>query len=44
MAKPLNETLSAPDFALKDTNGNTIHLSDYRGKQAVVLVFNRGFI
>ncbi len=23
---------SAPDFALKDANGHTVHLSDYRGK------------
>jgi peroxiredoxin len=28
----------APDFALKDLSGNTVHLSDYRGK-AVVLNF-----
>lgn len=28
----------APDFELKDLNGNTIHLSDYRGK-AVLLNF-----
>ena len=29
----------APDFALKDQAGNDVSLSDYRGKQAVVLVF-----
>lgn len=28
----------APDFALRDANGNTVRLSDYRGKN-VVLVF-----
>jgi peroxiredoxin len=29
----------APDFALKDQNGNNVTLSDFRGKQNVVLVF-----
>jgi peroxiredoxin len=33
----------APDFSLKDFNGQTITLSDFKGKQNVVLVFNRGF-
>lgn len=33
----------APDFELTDTNGNTVHLSDYRGKKFVVLSFLRGF-
>ena len=32
----------APDFALTDHTGKTVHLSDYRGKN-VLLVFNRGF-
>ncbi len=30
--KPAVERRSAPDFALKDENGKTVHLSDYRGK------------
>jgi len=34
----------APDFALEDFRGQTVHLSDYRGKKHVVLVFNRGFM
>ncbi len=34
----------APDFALADLDGNTVRLSDFRGKKHVVLVFNRGFV
>jgi HEAT repeat protein len=30
---------AAPDFALVDTSGKTWHLSDFRGKKSVVLVF-----
>ncbi len=30
--KPAVERRSAPDFTLKDENGKTVHLSDYRGK------------
>ncbi len=30
--KPHKDRKSAPDFALKDANGQTVHLSDYRGK------------
>lgn len=33
----------APDFTLTDYRGNIVHLSDYLGKSAVLLVFNRGF-
>ena len=33
---PGNKRPKAPDFALKDTNGNMVRLSDFRGK--VVLV------
>lgn len=29
----------APDFALKDQHGQTVRLSDFRGKKAVVLMF-----
>lgn len=35
--------MEAPDFALKDTEGRTVRLSDFRGDKHVVLVFNRGF-
>lgn len=29
----------APDFTLRATNGNTVKLSDFRGKKNVVLAF-----
>lgn len=34
---------NAPDFSLEDMNKKLVHLSDFRGKQYVVLVFYRGF-
>src|SRR5260221_9546813 len=34
----LNVIAQAPDFALRDTQGNAVRLSDYRG-QAVLLAF-----
>lgn len=33
----------APDFSLDDYHGDTVRLSDFRGKQNVLLVFNRTF-
>ena len=33
----------APDFELKDFQGNRLRLSDYQGKKHVLLVLNRGF-
>jgi cytochrome oxidase Cu insertion factor (SCO1/SenC/PrrC family) len=33
---------SAPDFTLQNKDGKNISLSDYRGKNKVVLVFYRG--
>ncbi|MCX6026124.1 MAG: hypothetical protein NTY23_07705 [Chloroflexi bacterium] len=33
----------ADDFELIDTSGRAVRLSDYRGRENVVLVFNRGF-
>jgi peroxiredoxin len=40
----LQNLAEASDFALKDTQGNTVRLSDFRGKQPVVLVMTRGFV
>jgi peroxiredoxin len=34
----------APDFTLADFHGRQVRLSDFRDKQPVVLVFNRGFM
>lgn len=33
----------APDFSLEDMNRKMVHLSDFRGKQYVILVFYRGW-
>jgi len=33
----------APDFELADFNGKSVRLSEFRGKN-VLLVFNRGFM
>jgi peroxiredoxin len=35
---------AAPDFTLEDFNGNTVRLSDFKGKKHVLLVLNRGFM
>jgi peroxiredoxin len=37
------KTTTAPDFELTDLEGQTVRLSDYRGRKHVILVFNRGF-
>jgi peroxiredoxin len=34
----------APDFTLEDYEGNEYSLSQFKGKQHVLLVFNRGFM
>lgn len=33
----------APDFTLDDHRGNPVRLADFRGRQRVLLVLNRGF-
>ncbi len=33
----------APDFTLDDYQGDPVSLADFRGRQHVLLVFNRGF-
>jgi cytochrome oxidase Cu insertion factor (SCO1/SenC/PrrC family) len=33
----------APDFSLEDVGGQTVTLSDFRGKKSVVLAFYRGY-
>jgi peroxiredoxin len=33
----------APNFTLSNFKGETVNLSDFTGKSAVLLVFNRGF-
>ena len=35
--------VQAPDFTLKDFNGKSVSLSDYKNKKNVMVVFNRGF-
>ena len=30
---------NAPEFVLNDTDGNTVKLSDFKGKKSVVLAF-----
>lgn len=32
----------APDFEMNDYKGNTIRLSDFKNKKAVLIVLNRG--
>ncbi len=43
MSKVITPGEFAPDFELKDTEGNSVRLSDFRGKP-VVLSFLRGFM
>lgn len=33
----------APEFTLTDFNGQSVSLSDFKGRKNVLLVFNRGF-
>ena len=40
----IDEMKIAPDFELVDVNGKNVRLSDFHGKQNVVLIFLRGFM
>ena len=40
---PLSAGEQAPDFRLDGVGGQTVCLSDFRGRKAVVLAFLRGF-
>ncbi len=44
MAKQLETLATAPDFTLKDTQGNLVQLSEVYPSQLVVLVMLRGFV
>ena len=43
MSKRVELHQPAPDFTLIDYKGNEVRLSDFQGRQNVLLVFNRGF-
>jgi peroxiredoxin len=43
MKEMIKTLIQAPDFSLVDTQGREVRLSNFAGKQNVVLVFNRGF-
>jgi peroxiredoxin len=34
----------APEFSLPDFSGHVVSLSDFRDRENVLLVFNRGFL
>ena len=36
---PMEERVDVPDFTLRDTNGNAVTLSSFRGKSPVLLTF-----
>ncbi|MBP1702747.1 MAG: AhpC/TSA family [Chloroflexi bacterium] len=43
MSNAIQINQPAPDFTLPDFEGKLVHLTDFRGKKNVILVFNRGF-
>jgi peroxiredoxin len=44
MGKRVQIDQPAPDFTLTNANGQQVSLSDFKYKQNVLLVFNRGFV
>jgi peroxiredoxin len=44
MAKRVQIDQPAPEFSLRDVDGQQIKLSDFKDKSNVLLVFNRGFM
>jgi peroxiredoxin len=34
----------APDFSLRNADGQQIKLSDFKNKSNILMVFNRGFV
>lgn len=36
--------MKAPDFEIDDYKGRIFKLSDYRGKNNILIVLNRGFV
>ena len=44
MAHRVEMNTIAPDFSLQDWQGQTVRLSDFRGRFHTILVFNRGFV
>jgi peroxiredoxin len=44
MTKRVQIDQSAPEFSLRDANGQQIKLSDFKDKSNLLLVFNRGFV
>jgi len=43
MGKRIQLDQPAPEFTLTDSNGQKVSLSDFKNRQNVLLVFNRGF-
>ena len=44
MSEKIAINLAVADFTLSDWQGNPVSLSDFKGKQHVLVVLNRGFM
>jgi peroxiredoxin len=44
MTKRVQIDQPAPEFSLRDADGQQIKLSDFKDKSNLLLVFNRGFV